>query len=321
VTLAELAAEAPIYRQNPDSKIERAMITIKKILVPVDFSDLSIKALIVANKVAQMFEARVTPVHVHVPVSEMDEPYALGMSSSLYQDLDKVQVNLSKSLTQTAEKHVSPAVLTKPEILFGNPSQSLIDKANDFDIVIMSSHGRTGFSRFLLGSVAEKLLRLAPVPVMIIEDETGVGQFERILVTTDLSENSRAVFPLARTFAAKAGSKIHLLNVLSFEQVEMEDEEKVLESTRLEELEALVEEEFKEFKDQLTYNVETAFTSPHEAILRHVRKYDYNLVLMSTVGRTGIKHLMMGSTTTNVVRHVDRAVLSINPRAKTVESY
>src|SRR5690554_3308174 len=81
---------------------EPPMITIKKILVPVDFSELSTKALIVASKVAALFEARVTPVHVHVPVSEMDEPYALGMSSSLYQDLDKVQVNLGKSLKKVA---------------------------------------------------------------------------------------------------------------------------------------------------------------------------------------------------------------------------
>lgn len=53
--------------------------------------------------------------------------------------------------------------------------------------------------------------------------------------------------------------------------------------------------------------------SPHEAILKHVRSGDYNLVVMATVGKTGIKYMMLGSTTANVVRHVKTAVLSVRP--------
>ena len=69
----------------------------------------------------------------------------------------------------------------------------------------MSSHGRTGFSRFLLGSVAEKVLRLAHTPVMILEDDVDVGNFERILVTTDFSENAAHAYPYALEIAQKTG--------------------------------------------------------------------------------------------------------------------
>ncbi|MEX1062915.1 MAG: universal stress protein, partial [Balneolaceae bacterium] len=177
-----------------------------------------------------------------------------------------------------------------------------------------SSHGRTGFTRFLLGSVAEKVIRLASVPVLVVEDESDIGSFERILVTTDFSENSTSVFPLAVEFSKRAGSKLHLLHILSFEQFQKDETDTSIESLRKERLKVIANEHFHEVKDNLSYSVEVSHESPHETILGHVRQNDYNLILISTVGRTGINYLMMGSTTTNVVRHVKTAVLSINPK-------
>jgi nucleotide-binding universal stress UspA family protein len=165
---------------------------IKRILVPVDFSELSTKALTVAQKVAELFDATVSPVHVHIPITEMDEPYALGMSSSVYQDFDKIEQNLKERLTVLAKEYIVENRLADALIAFGNPAQSIIDLSEEFDMIVMTTHGRTGFTRFLLGSVAEKVLRLAHVPVMVVEDKSDIGHFEKILVTTDFSQNSAA---------------------------------------------------------------------------------------------------------------------------------
>jgi nucleotide-binding universal stress UspA family protein len=61
------------------------------ILVPVDFSELSEKALEVADAFAKLMGGKVTPFHSHIPISELDEPYALGMSSQVYQDFESIE--------------------------------------------------------------------------------------------------------------------------------------------------------------------------------------------------------------------------------------
>jgi nucleotide-binding universal stress UspA family protein len=289
-------------------------MNIERILVPVDFSDLSMKALTVGQQIATLYGGKVTPVHVHIPITEMDEPYALGMSSSVYQDFDKIEINLKDRLTEVTEDFLDEEYIDEAVIAFGNPAQSIVDLSEDFDLIVMTTHGRTGFSRFLLGSVAEKVLRLAHKPVLVVEDESDVGNFEKILVTTDFSENSAAAFPIAIDIAKKANSKLHLLHILSFEQFDKDETDISIENLRQERLKVVANEYFHPIRENLSYSVETSDDSPHEAILKHVSENDYNLVIMSTVGRTGIRYLMMGSTTTNVVRHVKTAVLSINPK-------
>lgn len=287
---------------------------MEKILVPTDFSDLSIKAMKDAEKLAKIFDARITPIHVHIPITEMDEPYALGMSSSVYQDYEKIEQNLTDRLKEISEEAISSKIIDPPMIVFGNPAQAIIDASEDFDCIVMSTHGRTGFTRMLLGSVAEKVLRLAHVPVMVVEEESNINNFEHILLTTDFSENAESAYPMAIEFAKRAGSRIHLRHVLSYDQIDEAGKDPSLKNIREERMKVTAKEFFHEIEDQFSYSVELSADSPHEAILKHVKENNYNLIIMATVGRTGINYLMMGSTTANVVRHVDTAVFSINPK-------
>ncbi|WP_069130270.1 universal stress protein [Rhodohalobacter halophilus] len=286
-----------------------------KILVPTDFSELSEKALAVANKFAKLMGGTVTPFHSHIPISELDEPYALGMSSQMYQDFEEIENSLTDRLKQLAEEHVDKGILKKPIVMMGNPAQSIVDTSEEFDYIVMSTHGRTGFSRFLLGSVAEKVLRLAHTPVLIVENESEVDDFKKILVTTDFSDNAASAYPYARQIAEKSGADLDLVHVVSFDQFEEEDEESISISDIREKRIKLVEKEyFHSLKGEVNSMVIISQDSPHEAIFNHVNDNEYNLIVMATVGRTGINYLMMGSTTANLVRHVKTAVLSINPK-------
>lgn len=286
-----------------------------KILVPTDFSELSEKALEIANSFAKLMNGTVTPFHSHVPISEMDEPYALGMSSQMYQDFDEIEKSLSDRLSQLAEEKVDAARLEKPIIMMGNPAQSIVDTSEEFDYIVMSTHGRTGFSRFLLGSVAEKVLRLAHTPVLVVEDESEIGDFKKILVTTDFSDNAASAYPYAKEIAEKAGAKLDLIHVISFDQFDEEEEGSIsISSIREKRIKLLEKEHFHTLKDKVNSMVIVSQDSPHEAIFNHVKENDYNLIVMATVGRTGINYLMMGSTTANLVRHVNTAVLSVNPK-------
>lgn len=287
-----------------------------KILVPIDFSDRSKKALEVSEKFAPIIGGKVTPFYSHLPISELDEPYALGMSTKMYQNFDDLEGILKERVSELSKEVVSSEYLEKPIVMMGNAAQSIIDISEDFDYIIMSSHGRTGFSRFILGSVSEKVLRLSKIPVMIVENESDVGSFKKILVTTDFSDNSIGAFPYAVEIAKKTGGTIDLLHVLSFDQFDDDEKDLSLRKIREERLKILEKEHFQPISDRVNSKVIVTQGSPHEAILNHVKENKYNLVIMATVGRTGISYLMMGSTTANVVRHVKSAVLSVNPDPK-----
>lgn len=285
-----------------------------KILVPIDFSERSKKALKIADKFAKLLDGTVTPFYSHLPISELDEPYALGLSSKVYQNFENLEEKLASRVKEIAENNIAKNRLMDPTVVLGNPAEGIIDASEEYDFIIMSSHGRTGFSRFLLGSVAEKVLRLAHTPVMVVENDSEVDDFKKIMVTTDFSDNAAEAYPHAINIAEKSGGTVDLIHVLSFEQFDEEEKDLSLRKIREERLKLLEKEHFGRISDQMNNQVIVSKDSVHEAIYNHVENNEYDLIVMATVGRTGINYLMMGSTTGNVVRHVKTAVLSVNPK-------
>lgn len=288
-----------------------------KILVPTDFSELSLKALITANKYASIFGGNISLMHSHIPITELDEPYAIGMSSKVYQDYEEIENSINDKLEVLAKEHIDDKYRGDLIVHIGNPAQSIVDISAEYDIIIMSTHGRTGFTRFLLGSVSEKVLRLSKVPVMVVEDDSDVDQFQKILVTTDFSDNSTAAFPHARKIAQKTGATVDILHILSTDQFESDETDDLsIKKIREQRMKLIEKEHFHDLGDRVNSYALVSEDSPHEAILKYVKSSDYNLIIMSTVGKTGINYLMMGSTTANVVRHVNTAVLSVRPLNK-----
>ncbi len=289
-----------------------------KILVPTDFSDLSLKAFEAANKYAELFDGKIYPMHSHIPVTEMDEPYALGMGSNVYHNYEEVEQSISERLQEIADENVDENKLGDIIVSMGNPAQAIITEAEGYDLIVLSTHGRTGFKRFLLGSVAEKVLRLAQIPVLVVEDESDLGDLKNILVTTDFSDNANAAYPHALDIAKKTGGNVTILHVLSTdyydEDVDVDTKpDKNIKKIRDQRVKLIEKNYFHTLKDKVSSEVVWYDGSPHEAIYAHVKEKNYNLIVMSTVGRTGIKYLMLGSTTANVVRNVNTAVLSVRP--------
>lgn len=288
-------------------------LTAMKILVPTDFSDLSLKAVQTANTYASIFGGKIDLFHSHIPITELDEPYALGMSSQVYQDYETIEDNIREKLQKIADTHLSEKHAGDVIVNVGNPAQSIITESENYDLIIISTHGRTGFTRFLLGSVTEKVLRLAKVPVLVVENESNVGSFKKILVTTDFSDNAKVAYPHAKEMALKTGGTVDLLHILSFDQFQRDETDPSIKKIREQRMKMIEKEHFHDLGDQVNSYTIISEESPHEAILKYVHSNPYNLIIMATVGRTGIQYLMMGSTTTNVVRHVKTAVLSVPP--------
>lgn len=198
----------------------------------------------------------------------------------------------------------------------GSAAQAIAEEAKEYDMVVMNTHGRTGFSRFFLGSVAEKVLRISDVPVLVVNKNRELDNIERILLTTDFSDHSREAFPLAKEIAQKTQAKVELVHVLSYDSLQDDITDKSVVSLREQRLKVLAKEEFYEINDLLETKVIVSSGTPHDAIVSYNLNNPHSLIIMSTIGRTGIDYLMIGSTTANVVRHVQSAVLSINPRVQ-----
>ncbi|MEX0680176.1 MAG: universal stress protein [Balneolales bacterium] len=285
-----------------------------KILVAVDFSDLSTHALKAAHIFAQRFNGTITPFHAYIPVTDLDSFHYVGSGASPHEKYGDIEKMLSQRLRDTAMFYLSEEYLNDPILDVGNAARAITYNAKDFDLVIMGTHGRTGFSRFLMGSVTEKVLRMCNKPMITVTSSSDLDKFSSLLVTTDMSENSFHAFPYANSIAEITKSKIDLVHVVSNEQY---FDARAADQTARErelELEKLAEKYFGNIRQQVTPQVIIGNKAPHEEIQKLARDKKYNLLVISSVGRTGLDYLMMGSTASHVVRSVRNAVFIINPR-------
>lgn len=144
------------------------MSTFHKILVPVDFSEHSTLALDTAVSLAKDFGASLTIVHVYEPLAiAVPQGYQLFSEAQLNRLFDELHRGLALQ-RQRAEAAGATRVAT--ELLHGFAVGELQNYAaqNAFDLIVMGTHGRRGLSHAFLGSIAERLVRMAPCPVLTV---------------------------------------------------------------------------------------------------------------------------------------------------------
>lgn len=287
-----------------------------KILVPIDFSDLSVRALHSAESLAALFDGKITPFHSYVQINDMEGTGMFGLTADPVENYEEVETALHNRLREIAKNEVDAKYIDEPVVSLGNAAYSITEEAKGYDLIVMSTHGRTGFTRFFLGSVSEKVLRTSHIPVLVVNKDRELSNIKRIMVTTDFSDHSKEAFPIAIDIARKAQAQVELIHILNFDPHGDKQPEESIVKLREQRLKVFAKEELHEINDLIKSKVIVSSDAPHEAILNYNLNNPHDLIIMSTVGRTGIDYLMMGSTTANVVRHVNSAVLSVNPKKK-----
>jgi universal stress protein A len=142
------------------------MITIKSILCPVDFSEASLNAVRYACEFAKAMNAKVYLLNVVEP-----RPMVADMSMNyipLEEDLEKAA---TEDIDVMKSDIVKKGIAALSDIRIGQPADIILTLAADpeINLVIMGSHGKTGLSRLLMGSVAEEVVRKSPCPVLIVK--------------------------------------------------------------------------------------------------------------------------------------------------------
>lgn len=141
------------------------MTPFKHVLVPSDFGEVADRALDLAIEIAAQFGAKITLFHTWV----LPSVYA-GYGHGLYWPIDDFEGQARTTLARTLAKAKERYPNIEMSLASGLPSKAILDiaKDRDVDLIVMGTHGRQGLSHAVLGSVAEKVVRLSPVPVLTV---------------------------------------------------------------------------------------------------------------------------------------------------------
>jgi universal stress protein A len=148
-------------------KVEGITMEIRLILAPTDFSEFSKQAVESALTLAQTFGAKLLLLHVVELPAYPIEGFVPAIGTTLIEDLER-QASLDLAQVLPQSRNTSVEVLR--QVVVGNPYSQIIEIAQveKADLIVMATHGRTGLSHLVMGSVAERVVRTAPCPVLTI---------------------------------------------------------------------------------------------------------------------------------------------------------
>ncbi|HWZ20642.1 MAG TPA: universal stress protein [Ktedonobacteraceae bacterium] len=322
---------------------------LKRILVPLDGSLLAEGALRVAARIALASDGTILLLRV-IGVPTTYTPYIYGsdmaQSPQLAQDLiDMEQENSEKYMAEIASLDILAGIQVETTIIPGSAGMSILDTAKEekVDVIVMSSHGETGFKRFVLGSVAQYVSRHSPVPVLVLQgDETDPlstlpepkqpSHSITALVALDGSELAEALLePAAYVVAALStpAKGTLLLSTVANKQAGkvkhgteefMRDEAKKyligigerLQRSEIGKLNLVIEWSIEESKDVANALIEAAESGK---VLESSHEFSgCDLIAIATHGRGGLKRLMAGSVTENVLGSTTLPMLIVRPQ-------
>jgi len=265
------------------------------ILIPTDGSDVATTAARYGLTLAERFDAT-----VHV-LSIVDPDRFVTDSVGDVDGLIRRQRERLHDRARAVVDHVAAKspVPVETHVVEGRPSAALASAIDDYDadLVAMGTHGRSGVDRYLFGSLAERTLRTAHVPILAVrtpEDDDAVTTFETILIATDGSDGAERAGDHALAIAVATGAHLHALTVGD----DGDTARRVAARARDAGVDA-------------TAAVRTG--PPHEAILSYADEAAIDLVTLGSHGRTGVERVLLGSVAERVLRTATRPVLAVGP--------
>jgi nucleotide-binding universal stress UspA family protein len=305
---------------------------IDRILCPVDFSEFSGPALERAVRLGSRFDARVEALHV-IPFATFVMPAGVG-PSHFPAPLVEVARAQHEQATHRLEDMVAPLLSEgtpiETKVTEGDPWRVILEEAEALpaDLLVIGTHGRSGFERLLLGSVTEKVLRRASCPVLTVghvppRPRTG-PLFRRILCAADLTRASEHTLDVALSLATENDARITLLHVMEtlpgdtgaglyLPVPEIGPLRRELVAQARAQLRKAVPEAARTFCE-VTERVETG--SAWTEILRIASQMDAELIVMGAHTSGAVGRMLFGSTTNHVVRRASCPVLVIQEPRK-----
>ena len=293
------------------------MTSIRRLLLATDFSEFAYRAECYARALAASWRAELSVITVLEFPPGMNPEYKVN---KLY--LTELMSDASAKLTELKNLAHQHGIAATTRIATGIPNEEVIAvaQAEQTDLIIVGTRGKSGLAHVLLGSTAERLIRIAPCPVLAIHgtkvnDLTAEGiSLNRILVPTDLSDCSLEAVKYAGVVAVQAKASIELLHIMEpiyygidF-TIESRDEREQRRRVTTEQLGALSSELAAA---GIAVKVSLAGGTPVDTILDFASRSSSHLIVMGTHGRRGLSYAWAGSVTESVLRRGTIPVLAV----------
>ncbi len=278
---------------------------ISKILVPIDFSQPSEEALVVAHQLAKKFHATLELVHVlEIPLP--DEEVAVTRFEILPMAyVRQLKEEAREQMETLAKRHHMGDVEIVYRVQTGNPYRSIIRELvkNPADLVVMGSKGASGDHEVWVGSNAERMVRFAHCPVLVVKEKFRIDRIKNIVFATALRDYAPEVVNRLSALQQALGAHLHLVRINTSGNF-MED------PYVKEELRKLVREHHLKDVTVHTYSD----VREEDGIIHFAQEIKANLIALTTRGRRGLAHLLGGSIAEDVTNHTKLPVWTMNLR-------
>ena len=306
---------------------------LQRMLVPLDGSELAEVVFTYAKELAGRLDIEIVLLYVFSPALRefvpMHRAYIERAAETVKRQAQEVQ---EKTGIQPGGKPIE----VRGEMVAGYPAEEILRYAdeNTIDLILMATHGRSGHKRWVMGNVADKVLRASKVPVLLaragIPDETPYDQWpsKTILAPLDGSELAEVVLPFVEVLAKQRGTEpvdVLLLRVcepqvtpsyyvpelsampLNWGEYVQQETAKCKQVAR--EYLAGLEKRFDESK--IKVRSEVIVGKAAEAIVDYAKGNPFYLIVMATHGRSGLSRWVYGSTTENILHGVSCPVFLV----------
>lgn len=272
---------------------------MEKILVPTDFSAQAENALKVAAKLAKKHKSEIFLLHMlELPLGLVDQ--ANSGVSSLPESLFFMKL-AHKRFKEVLSSEYLKGITVHETVLFQNAFEGITEvvSKNKIDLIIMGSHGASGFKEMFIGSNTEKVVRTSNIPVLVIKNEHEKFAIKNFVFASDFSSEIKKPFNAAVKFAESVKAKMHLVFINTATNfLTTEEANKLMEKF-------LKGMDFKNY----TLNVYND-TSVEKGVLNFAHSIDADLIGMATHGRKGLSHFFNGSVSEDLVNHAKRPVIT-----------
>ncbi|WP_369886280.1 universal stress protein [Aquimarina sp. AD10] len=273
---------------------------IKSILVPTDFSEQAESALKVAAQIAKKNDAQIYLLHILELPMHLSDLMSSGAPAPAPEAIFFMK-QTHKKFEEVLEQDYLKDIEVIETVSFEDVLNGVIDssKKNNVDIIIMGSHGSSGFEELFIGSNAEKIVRTSKKPTLVIKEDCEIFEVNDFVYATNFDNEDKPSLIAADEFAKSIGAKLHLvwINTANGFKTTYETESKM--NDLISGLPI----------DNYTLNIYNDITV-EKGILNFAESINAGMIGISTHGRKGISHFINGSLGEDVVNHAKRPVLT-----------
>lgn len=291
------------------------MIQLGTILVPHDFSPHSDAALRRAVAVAKNANGRIHLLHAYAWPMRGLMPYDMAMPAGVW---DAIREGTQEKLSEIRAEVEKQGVPAEAEVSAQLAVDAIVDTATRIGagLIVVGTRGLTGVKHVVLGSVAERTVRLAPCPVLTVKEDDGGAEIRRIVVATDFSGPSEHASQAGISLAKQLGAEVHLFHAFDIPLAMVTPYEVTVPDGLIREAREAARKKLDAALDAVRKQGLTATGHLGEvpaapAIADLAREVKADLVVIGTHGRTGLKHVLLGSVAERTLRLAPCAVLTV----------